>query len=182
MTVDVSYEKKISRFKRSGLLNLWNSIVADDTPEWEAGKAFEYLIPRAFELEGAEVRWPYRVNIAGEEIEQIDGVVYSSGLACLIECKDTAMKVDAAPIAKMRNQLLRRPATTHGIIFSRSGFTDSAIALAGFVAPQTIILWQGEEIAYALKRKFMRQVLATKYRYCIEHGVQFYNITGEKLP
>jgi len=182
MTVDVSYEKKISQYKRSGLLSLWNSIVAGDTPEWEAGKAFEYLVLRAFELEDAEVRWPYRVTIEGEAIEQIDGVVYADGLACLVECEDSAEKADVAPIAKMRNQLLRRPAATIGIGFSRSGFTESAITQAGFVAPQTLILWHGEEVAYALKRKSMRRVLVTKYRYCIEHGVQFYNITGKKLP
>jgi len=182
MTVDISYEKKISRYKRSGLLSLWNSIVAGDTPEWEPGKAFEYLVLRAIELEGAEVRWPYRVIFDGEEIEQIDGVVYSNGLACLVECKDTVKKVDVAPIAKMRNQLLRRPATTLGIVFSRAGFTRSAIVLAGFIAPQTILLWDGEEIASALKSKGMRHMLAAKYRYSIEHGFPLHSITFSDLP
>jgi hypothetical protein len=75
MAIDGSYEKKISRYKRSGLLSLWASIKNGDTPEWESGKAFEYLVLRAFVLEGAEVRWPYSVIIGEEEVEQIDGVV-----------------------------------------------------------------------------------------------------------
>ncbi len=162
-------------------MSLWSSIEAGNTPEWESGKAFEYLILRAFELEGAEVRWPYRVTIEGEEIEQIDGVVYADGLAGIVECKDTAIKVDAVPIAKMRNQLLRRPAITLGLVFSRSGFTESAIVLARFTAPQTILLWDGEDIAYALKKKSMRKALVAKYRVCIEQGFQFHHITGMDL-
>jgi len=182
MASQTTYEKKISRYKWRDLASLWESIVSGNTPGWEPGKAFEYLVLRAFELEGAEVRWPYIVTIAGKEIERIDGFVYTDGLACLVECEDSAENADVAPIAKMRNQLLRRPAATIGIVFSRSDFTESAITQAGFVAPQTLILWHGEEIAYALKRKSMRRVLVTKYRYCIEHGAQFYNITGKKLP
>ncbi|UUO15978.1 MULTISPECIES: restriction endonuclease [Aphanizomenonaceae] len=85
----------------------------------------------------------------GEEIEQIDGVVYADGLSCIIECKDTAKPVKIEPIAKLRNQLLRRPAATIGSIFSRSGFTEASETLAGFVAPQTILLWGGEEIKYS---------------------------------
>ncbi|MCC5621225.1 aminotransferase class I/II-fold pyridoxal phosphate-dependent enzyme, partial [Nostoc sp. CHAB 5715] len=44
-----------------------------------------------------------------EVLEQIDGVVYSEGLAYIIECKDECEAVDILPIAKLRNQLLRRP-------------------------------------------------------------------------
>jgi hypothetical protein len=35
------------------------------------------MVLRAFELDGAEVKWPYRVKLFGEEVEQIDGVIYS---------------------------------------------------------------------------------------------------------
>lgn len=181
MALQTTYEKKISRYKWRDLASLWESIASGNTPEWEPGKAFEHLVLRAFELEGAEVRWPYRVTMAGEEIEQIDGVVYSNGLACLVECKDTVTQVDIAPIAKMRNQLLRRPATTLGIVFSRSGFTESATLLARFTAPQTIILWTGEEVVYAIRKKLMRRALAAKHRFCIEQGLTFYNITDVKL-
>lgn len=176
-----NYEKKISQCDWDDLLNLWRSIEARDTPGWAPGRAFEYLVLRAFQLEGAEVRWPYSVRIDGGEIEQIDGVVYSDGLACLIECKDEAKEVNVDPIAKLRNQLLRRPGATIGIIFSRSGFTKPAVTLANFVAPQTILLWPGDEVDYALRRRCMREGLVAKYRYCIEHGFPDYDIKMEDV-
>ncbi len=177
-----TYQQKISRFTRRELLRLWKSIEASDTPEWEAGRAFEYLVLRAFELEGAEVRWPYRVELGGEEIEQIDGVVYSDGLACLIECKDSIEKTKIEPIAKLRNQLLRRPVATIGIVFSRSGFTEPAETLTRFVAPQTILLWHGAEMEFALQRKYMRQGLREKYRHCVENGNFYHDLRLGKKP
>jgi hypothetical protein len=60
------------------------------------------------------------VKINEGEVEQIDGVVYSDELACLVECKDEAGKVNFEPIAKLRNQLLRRPGAAIGMVFSRS--------------------------------------------------------------
>jgi hypothetical protein len=76
----------------------------------------------------------------------------------------------------MRNQLQRRPGTAFGIVFSRCGFTQSALTLARFTSPQTIILWDGDEVAYALWKKCMCRALAAKYRFCIERGLQYYNI------
>jgi hypothetical protein len=176
------YEKKIAGYGWDTLLNLWNGIESGNTPDWEAGKALEYLVLRAFQLEGADVTWPYSVRINGEELEQIDGVVYSDGLACLIECKDTAERANIEPIAKLRNQLLRRPATAIGIVFSRNGFTEPAVTLARFLAPQTVLLWAGVEIAYALDKKCMRRTLVKKYRFCIERGLPDYDIRVEDLP
>jgi hypothetical protein len=196
-----NYEKKISQYDCDNLLNLWMSIEAGNTPGWAPGKAFEYLVLRAFQLEGAEVRWPYSVRIDGGEIEQIDGVVYfffllflliklfflkekfgySDGLACLIECKDESKEVNVDPIAKLRNQLLRRPGAAIGIIFSRSGFTKPAVTLAKFVAPQTILLWPGDEVDYALRRRYMRKGLVAKFRYCIEYGFPDYDIKMEDV-
>src|SRR4051812_40708911 len=109
----------------------------------------EYLVLRAFQLDGAVVRWPYVVHEDGEEIEQIDGVVYFDSVAGMIECKDTDKPTNIEPVAKLRNQLLRRPSGTIGVVFSRSGFTEAASLLARFIAPQTILLWSGDEVAYA---------------------------------
>ncbi|NER21416.1 MAG: restriction endonuclease [Symploca sp. SIO1C2] len=175
------YEKKISDYDWHDLSQLWKSIESGNTPGWESGKAFEYFILRAFQLEGAEVTWPYSVRVNGEELEQIDGVVYSDGIACLIECKDTAKSVNIEPIAKLRNQLQRRPATAIGSVFSRSGFTEPAFTLAQFITPQTVLLWSGEEIYYALENKCFRQGLFKKYRFCIERGITYYNIKVEDL-
>ena len=150
------------------LLALWETIQTGKTPEWVPGKAFEYLIIRAFQLDGAEVVYPFSVKIDGEELEQIDGVIYTGGLACVIECKDHKTPTNLEPIAKLRNQLLRRPATAVGLLFSRSGFTRPAMTFAQFIAPQTILLCRGEEVEYALRYCYMCQGLIAKYRYCIE--------------
>jgi hypothetical protein len=173
----INYEQQIQQYDRTALLNLWAKIEAGDTPEWEAGRAFEYLVLRAFQLEAAEVRWPYRVRFDEDEIEQIDGAVYSDGFSCLIECKDTEMKVNIEPIAKLRNQLLRRPGMTLGLLFSRSGFTEPAKLSARFIFPKTILLWEGDEIAYALRNRCMRSGLVRKYRHCVEHGNPSYDIS-----
>ena len=90
MTTAAKYEGMIQLLQWGGLRTLWYNIENRNTPEWDPGKAFEYLILRAFQLDVAEVRWPYRVKLFGEEVEQIDGVVYCSGLSCLIESKDLA--------------------------------------------------------------------------------------------
>ncbi|MFN9817569.1 MAG: ParA family protein, partial [Pseudanabaena sp.] len=55
------------------------------------------------------------------------GGVGKTTLTVNVESKDFAdKKVDIAPIAKLRNQLLRRPTATVGLVFSRTGFTDPA--------------------------------------------------------
>jgi hypothetical protein len=53
------YEARIKKLGWPGLLKLWNAIKARDTPGWDAGKALEYLIIRAFDLDKVRVRWPY---------------------------------------------------------------------------------------------------------------------------
>jgi hypothetical protein len=57
------YEARIRRLRWPGLQKLWEAIKQRDTPGWDAGKAFEYLILRTFELDGAQVRWPYSVTL-----------------------------------------------------------------------------------------------------------------------
>jgi hypothetical protein len=181
MTTEAEYRDRISRYDWDDLLCLWREIEARSTPGWETGKAFEHLILRAFQLEGAEIRWPYSVKMDGDEIEQIDGVIYTDGLACLVECKDQDARVNIEPIAKLRYQLLRRPGTTIGAVFSYGGFTEPAVTLARFTIPQTILLWNGEEVSFAIQARYMRRGLVAKYRICIEHGLPDYNIRIEGL-
>jgi hypothetical protein len=99
-------------------------------------------------------------------------------MACLIECKDVAARVKIDPIAKLRNQLLRRPGQTIGLLFSVSGFTDAAYVLSRFTAPQTILLWPGPEIGYCLQHQFFRQGIMQKYRWCVERAIPFYDVRG----
>jgi hypothetical protein len=175
----VDYVAQITRYQtHDELLPLWQAILAKDTPGWPPGRALEYLVLRAFQLEGAEVSWPFTIKNEGEEIEQIDGIVYTDGIACLIECKDVAARVKIDPIAKLRNQLLRRPGQTIGLLFSVSGFTDAAYVLSRFTAPQTILLWPGPEIGYCLQHQFFRQGIMQKYRWCVERAIPFYDVRG----
>jgi hypothetical protein len=146
-------------------------------PGWDPGKALEYLLIRAFELDGAQVRWPYSVPLFGEEVEQIDGSVCVNGLYGLVESKDETENVAIGAIAKMRNQLLRRPAGTIGLLFSSSGFTTPAIQLAYFTLPQAILLWSKDEIDYAIREKMIAQLVELKYRECVDSGVPDFDVS-----
>lgn len=172
----LEYEQRILTYDWEQLLTLWEAIESRDTPGWDAGKAFEYLVLRAFQLDQADVVYPYGVRVSGAEIEQIDGIIYVEGLACLVECKDWSDGVSIEPIAKMRNQLMRRHASTIGIVFSHGGFTAPAVILARYVAPQMILLWDGNEVGYALRQRQMCQALRAKYRFCIEQGDPLFDI------
>ncbi len=130
----------------------------------------EHLVLRAFELSGAEVVWPYSVSIDGQIVEQIDGLVMHAGVTCMIESKDLATDVNIEPLAKLRNQLMRRPAGVVGCVFSSTGFTDPAKTLARFMAPHAILLWQGPEIAHLLGLRSFTEALGTKLRQLIQHG------------
>jgi hypothetical protein len=170
------YTESIRRLDYHGLRALWSAIAKDDTPGWERGKAFEDLVVRAFELDHCRVRYPYRGRWPGDdsEIEQVGGTVYADGLSCLIESKDAEAQ-NIAPIAKMRNQLLRRPASVIGAIFSRAGFTPSARLLATFAVPQTVLLWDGGDVAGCLEKESFRELLLEKYQKAVEEGLPDYD-------
>jgi hypothetical protein len=168
---NADYEKLIKGLNWADLGGLHTSIKARNTPGWPPGKAFEYLVPRLFELDGARVRWPYDIKMSGQVIEQIDGAVEAAGLHCLIESKDEQNPLAIAPVAKMRNQLLRRPAASVGLIFTTSGYTAPAQVLAGYLGSQTILLWHPEEIELAVQKKRIVQLLEVKYRARVEDGI-----------
>lgn len=172
MASDEEYRLRIREYKsHKALLKLWRQITEKNTPSWDDGKAFEYLILRAFEIEGADICWPFRVKLDDQVVEQIDGVVYAAELDCIVEAKDWTKSTPVEPIAKLRNQLLRRPAGVIGSVFSTSSFTAPAKTLARFLAPQTLLLWEPEDIAFALSRRAMIESLRRKYRYAVEQGL-----------
>jgi hypothetical protein len=171
MATDSEYMRRIQTYGWQELQEMWSQIQERQTPDWAPGKAFEYLLLRAFELEGAEVVFPYSVNFNNEIIEQIDGVVHSGHLDCLLEAKDWAGKnVNVEPVAKMRSQLQRRAASTIGVVFSSGGFTEAALTLTRFVTPQTVLLWSGSEVAAALEKQSFRDYLLYKYRRFVHTG------------
>lgn len=173
------YRIKIQAIKRRGLISLWNRILADNTPGWDSGKAFEFLVLRAFELEGAIIRWPYSVSIFGENVEQIDGAIHFKdiNISVLSEFKDYNRNLNIEPIAKLRNQLLRRPSNAIGSVFSTTSFTDPALILSQFSAPQTILLWERDHIDYCLKNGSFKVGLLKKYRHAIEEGFPNFDVT-----
>jgi hypothetical protein len=179
MATREEYEAMIQPLGWPELLALWERIKNRDTPEWDGGKAFEYLVLRAFQLNGAVVRWPYGVSLYGqtEIVEEIDGSVRVGGLYSLVESKDEDGSIAIAPIAKPRNQLLRRPAGTFGMVFSSHGFTEPAIQLAHFALPQSILLWTGDQVEYALYRQNIGELCEMKYRMCVDYGMLDFNVT-----
>lgn len=189
MATAEEYIKRIRTYDRNDLLTLWSRIQerSTDRDGWEPGKALEYLVLRAFQSKGAEVRWPFEVKMkdvdsssSEKTVEELDGAVYTDGMNCLIESKDRTDRVDVEPISKFRNQLLRRPAGTVGVIFSRSGFTEAARTLSRYLSPTTILLWEGVEIEYALREdKGMRTGLVRKSRKLVELGIPYFNIKVE---
>jgi hypothetical protein len=117
-----------------------------------------------------EVEYPYDVPAGGRPLEQIDGLVILGCHMFLVECKDKE-KVDIEPIAKIRNQLLRRPETTFGCVFVSGDFTATALTIADFSIPHRILLWSGYEVEECIKRKDFKAMLIDKYRHLCKYGL-----------
>jgi Restriction endonuclease len=167
---DLEYQKRAEKMGWKELKKLWGAIQSGNTPGWDAGKALEHLIIRAFRLSGLEAEYPYDVPPGGKPLEQIDGFVYMDGFAFLIECKDKD-SVDIEAIAKLRNQLLRRPDTTLGCVFTAGDFTEPALTLADFAVPHRILLWPGDGIEECLKAQDFKTTLEKKYRHLCKFGL-----------
>jgi hypothetical protein len=175
------YVERIRQHKtHAALRKLWEKIRQGEAiPQWPPGKALEYLVLRAFEVEKAEVDWPLSNYLEGEEVEQLDGVVHSDGLSFVVEAKDQGEGVNIEPIAKLSTQLQRRPLATMGLVVSRTGFTSPARLLMRYLSPVRVLLWDGEELTSALKEKAMRQVLLWKHRAAVQRGVPDANLFEE---
>ncbi len=181
MPKSVDYIRTIRRTRYPGVIRLWDDVLAGVTPGWPAGRAFEYLVLRAFELEGATVRYPFTVNLPTGISEQIDGVIYHPSVIAMVESKDRDT-VDAGPLAKLRSQLLRRPAGVVGLAFCTGTFTLPAVALARQYAPQVVLLWDGADVDLALRQRGMIDGLAAKFRAAVELGVFDYSLLQGGQP
>jgi hypothetical protein len=176
------YQRRVLALEHRDLLELWEGLRAGVTPaDWPAGVLLEYLILRAFQLEGAEVTWPYRVYQEGVLLEQIDGVVYFDGVSCLVEFKDVTRPVDAVAIVKLKSQLLRRPRTTLGALFNTGEFSSTALTLTWMLPPPDVLLWRGAEIDVALRERRLIEGMRRKLRYAVEMGLVELNLDGRKI-
>jgi hypothetical protein len=185
MATPAELEARIRLLDWSGLRALWTAIRAGTPPAWEGGEALEYLVIRAFERdpdEAAAVRYPYEVSLFGEKVEEIDGAVHLPGLSCLVESKDWGKNVAIGPIVKMRSQLLRRPAGTIGLMFSKKTFTRPSIYLAHFTMPQAVLLWSGLDIQTAIDEGRISRLLRLKHRVCCEDGIPDFDPRERSIP
>ncbi|MFP2905690.1 restriction endonuclease [Pyxidicoccus sp. 3LFB2] len=174
------YREQVLALDRAGVYRMWQVVHAgDNLVGWPPGKALEYLILREFQLEGAEVTWPYEVRRNGLLLEQVDGAVYFDGLSCLVEAKDWRTPVDFSVVAKMKTQLLRRPAMTLGAVFLSGTFSDAATSLAQLLPPPNVQLWNGDDLAWAMERGALREGLKRKLRHAIEQGFGDLLLSGE---
>lgn len=177
-TKEAYYYEKISRLEHQDLCLLWEKIKNKETsPEWPAGKALEYVLLRAFELEGAQVVYPYEVYRQSEVIEQIDGLIFWDNFIALVECKDVRKPTNFDPIAKLRNRLLMRPSQAIGCFFSMAGYTEPAKILAEHLPPQTILLWEKNDIDFSIKNKYFCKGLKLKFRECVKSGTPDFSLS-----
>jgi hypothetical protein len=177
------YQRRVLALDHSGLLALWQGLrVGVSPPEWPPGVLLEYLLLRAFQLEGAEVTWPYRVYRNSVLLEQIDGVVYFDGLTCLVECKSVTGPVDAIAIVKLKSQLLRRPRTAFGALFITGKFSEAAFTLLEMLPPSDVLLWRGEEIELALRGHRLLEGMRRKLRHAVETGFADLNLVEGREP
>ena len=191
------YEQRIKRMRFDGLRRLWHNRNNDGS--WESGKALEYIIIRAFELEIQKAKstafnsvsypfdvpypFPYGEKDTKKTMEQIDGAIHIDGMHALIECKDYSdSKIDVGPLSKLRNQLARRHGVVFGLFFSTSGYTEPAQIQVSNMAPQIILLWDKEDIEFCLSEGCFIECLKEKYRQAIENCEYYYDyklsITG----
>ena len=77
---------------------------------------------------------------------------------------------------------MRRPAQLVGMFFSRSGYTEAAKELARSLPPQTILLWDGGEIEYAVANGKLAVGAEVKLRYAMEEAESAFDIRAEFEP
>jgi Restriction endonuclease len=166
----LDYAARVRGMSWKDLGILWKGIKVHNTPEWQEGKAFEFLAMRAFELSKLRVDYPFDVPPGGQPVEQIDGLVFLESIPFLIECKDRK-SIDVEAIAKLRNQLLRRPPVTMGCVLVTGEFTDAALLLSDWALPHRIALWTGIDIDEALAAKDFAIKLRDKYEHLCKYGM-----------
>lgn len=149
------------------LKKFWQKI-KNGTTGWSEGKALEYMLVRAFDLEGAEVVYPYN-NVVFNAQEQLDGFIFIKeiGVGFIIECKDWKNNVAFDELAKLHGRLTYRMASTYGLFLSRSGYSPSAIEMMYMLHPHRILLWSFDEIDECFKKHKFIKALKYKYQYAM---------------
>ena len=170
-------ETEAQGWGRNDLVRIWDDIKArNQVVGWADGKAFEYLIIRAFQLEGLSVRWPFQVVYPQKfgTMEQLDGVVYLGDRPFLVESKDLSEPAAIESVAKLRFRLEARPPGTMGILFSVRNFSLPTEVFTQFASPLNVILWGSRDIDFALPAGSMEDGLRKKLEYANEWGLPLF--------
>ena len=78
--------ERVLGFGHEQVVELLAHVLDEACEDWDEGAALEYLILRAFQIEGATVRYHFYVHDpAGKAMEQMDGVVYWRHHSFLVE-------------------------------------------------------------------------------------------------
>jgi len=166
------------KWDHADLEKIWDSIKKGDKPRkpWREGKQFEYLVIRAFQIEGATVRWPYSVTLREKigVVEQFDGGIYIDNQLFLVESKNLSEAAAIEAVAKLRFRLERRPPTAMGIIFSVSDFSLPTEVFAQFASPMNVLLWGRSDMDAALREKKMFAGLKEKFLQACERGIPLF--------
>lgn len=159
---------RIRTYNWPKLLKLWRNIKAGNSTGWNSGKALEYMLVRAFDLNAAEVVYPYRNSVLDAD-EQMDGYVFIKdvGAGFLLECKDWSKSVSFDEVAKLHGRLTYRPAFTYGMFVSKEGYTPSAMNLMYSLHPHNILLWSFGDIDECFKHHKFVKALKYKLQYAM---------------
>lgn len=170
-------KQEAEKWTRADLLRVWDDIKSERTiPGWDEGRAFEYMVIRAFQLEKTRVCWPFQVTWPQKfgTMEQIDGIVYLGERAFLIESKDLSEPVAIETVAKLRFRLEGRPPSTMGVLFSVRDFTMPTEVFTQFASPLNILLWGRSDLDVALAEGAMTEGLKQKLDYGTEYGLPLF--------
>ena len=186
---DIVMKKTIHDMEWDELVRTWKKRKDKDIEnDWGQGKFFEYAIIRAFEIEGAEVRYPYDVpspyNIFGGNnvLEQIDGAIYVDGLSVIVESKDyKKTNIDIEPLAKLQVRLRRRPSPVIGCLFCATDITWPAQVLIESLMPHTILFWSQRDLEHCIDNHCFIKGLHLKYRSVIEEGNHMLDLSAYAL-
>jgi len=172
-------EAEARTWEREDLIRIWENLQArQPVKRWEAGKAFEYLVVRAFEIDGLRARWPYAVTYRQKLgiVEQNDGLVYLGERAFLLESKDHTDALAIEAVAKLRFRLESRPPGTMSVLFTARSFSLATEVFSQFAAPLNVILWRGQDLDYALRRGSMASGLQAKFEAATERGIPLFTL------
>lgn len=145
----------------------------------QAGYVFENWIIQGFRLNGSDIDPPFSVSINPGADErpshQLDGLLFTDSREFLVESKFT--QVDFTPIARLHLLVESRPIGTMGILFAARGFTIPAIDLAHIQRPIRVLLFNRQELEYALQANDFLGAVRLKLRRAVKYGRSSINIS-----